>query len=66
MRVCQSRKSMHSVMNNTGYGLMTITRNGITVEVPPSYFKKDGNLKKYALEIIEREFSKKAQLRGVS
>lgn len=57
---------MHSVMNNAGYGLMTITRNGITVEVPPSYFKKDGNLKKYALEIIEREFSKKAQLRGVS
>ena len=30
MRVCQSRKSMHAVMNNTGYGLMTITRSGIT------------------------------------
>lgn len=59
-RVCQSRKNMHSVMNNGGYfGDMTISRNGLSVNVPSEWlFKDSGRVKKYAEVKVNRMFKK--------
>lgn len=57
-KVCQSRKSTHSIMNNEGFGMLFITRNNVTVAVPEDWLFADGTIKKYAKAKIESMFKK--------
>lgn len=52
-KVCQSRKSMHTVMSNGGKAQnLTIIRNGVKIQVPEEWLFSDGRIKKYALKQI--------------
>lgn len=56
-KVCASRKNMSNLMNNGGFGKMTIIRNDIRVDVPETWiFKKTGKVKSYAKDWIEEMF----------
>ena len=56
MRICPSRKSTHSIMNNRGYGNVSLIRNGIEYKFEKSDLFNDGKIKKYALEKAYRYF----------
>ena len=44
--ICPSRKSMHSVMSNAGFGTLNINSNGYVVTLPNSAIKKaNGDVK---------------------
>lgn len=59
MKVCQSRKSTHSIMGNGGkFSHMVIRRGNFAITVPDSYLFSDGSLKKYAIKTINRIFNK--------
>lgn len=51
-RVCPSRKNMHSVMNNSGFGILTIIANGTTILIPDEWLCNDGRIKKCAVDQI--------------
>lgn len=57
-KVCQSRKSRHSIMNHSGFGNLTITKHGVTVNVPRSYLFNDGRIKKSGLKLIDKTIAK--------
>lgn len=57
-KVCQSRKSRHSIMNHSGFGDLTITKHGVTVSVPRSYLFNDGRIKKSGLKLIDKTIAK--------
>lgn len=57
-KICQSRKSTHTIMAHPGFGMLTITRNGVTISVPEEWLFSDGRVKKYAIKNIERMFKK--------
>lgn len=61
-KVCQSRKSKHSIMNHGGFGKLTVTRHGVTVEVPAEYLFEDGRIKKYAIVLIDKQIERELQL----
>lgn len=58
MKISKSRKSTESIMNNTGFGMLHITRNGNTISVPEEWLFDDGRIKKYAIKKIDRMFKK--------
>ena len=47
-------------MAHPGFGMLSITRNGVTIHVPEEWLFNDGRVKKYAIKNIDRMF-KKAQ-----
>ena len=56
-KVGASRKNMSNLMNNGGFGQLTIIRNGIRINVPESWiFKKTGKIKSYANYFIDEMF----------
>lgn len=57
-KVCQSRKSRHSIMNHSGFGDLAITKHGVTVSVPRSYLFNDGRIKKSGLKLIDKTIAK--------
>lgn len=57
VKVCQSRKSTHSIMSHIGFGKLTIIKHGVTIEVPPEYLFEDGRIKKYAQKLIDKEIN---------
>lgn len=57
-KICQSRKSTHSIMNHGGFGLLTITRDGVTISIPEEWLFEDGRIKKYAIKKVEQMFKK--------
>lgn len=57
MAICQSRKSTHSVMNNQGYGKVTITRGEHSIEVCEDWLFSNGRIKKYATKLIDNMFA---------
>ena len=66
MKVSKSRKNMHSVMNHIGFGRLTVTMEGITVEVPSEWLFNDGGLKKYAQKAIKRQINAIKKERGIA
>lgn len=58
MTICKSRKSTHSIMAHQGFGMLTITRNGVTISVPEEWIFNDGRIKKYALAKVNSMFAK--------
>lgn len=53
MRVCKSRKSMHSVMKNTGFGDVQERKGDIVITIPQNLIEqKNGHIKKKALKAI--------------
>lgn len=44
-KICKSRKSTHQIMNNGGFGLLTITRNNTTISIPEDWLFEDGRIK---------------------
>lgn len=58
MKISKSRKSTHSVMAHGGFGMLSITRNGVTIHVPEEWLFNDGRVKKYAVKNIDRMFKK--------
>lgn len=56
MKICQNRKSTHTVMNNNGYGALKIIRNGLSLLVPKEWLFTDGTIKKYAQKNIDKRF----------
>lgn len=56
-KVCQSRKSKHSIMNHSGFGRLTVTKHGVTIEVPKEYLFEDGRIKKYAMKLIDKQIN---------
>lgn len=58
MKICQSRKSTHSIMNNGGtFGHMIIRRGEFAITVPNSFLFSDGRMKKYAIQQINKAFA---------
>lgn len=57
-KICKSRKSTHTIMAHSGFGMLTITRDGITIQVPEEWLFNDGSIKKYAIKNIDRMFKK--------
>lgn len=57
MAICQSRKSTHSIMNNQGYGKVTIIRGEYSVEVCEDWLFSNGKIKKYARVLIDEMFA---------
>ena len=68
--ICPSRKSMHSVMNNAGFGELNINSNGYVVTLPNSAIKKaNGDVKesfKKRLNNLTLESALWLQVRGAS
>lgn len=58
MKVSKSRKSVYSIMNHGGFGMLYITRNNMTIAVPEEWLFKDGRIKKFAKAKIESMFKK--------
>lgn len=59
MKVCKSRKSTHSIMAHGGtFGLLSITRNNVTIQIPEEWLFEDGRIKKYAQKRIDSMFKK--------
>lgn len=62
-RVGASRKNMSNLMNNGGFGDMTIIRNGIRVNVPKAWIsKKTGKVKAYAEHFVDAMFKHEESL----
>lgn len=61
-KVCQSRKGTHSIMSHVGFGKLTITKHGVTIEVPPEYLFEDGRIKKYAQKLIDKQIQRELSL----
>lgn len=58
MKINQSRKSTHTIMAHPGFGMLTITRNGVTIQVPEEWLFNDGRIKKYAIAKVNQMFAK--------
>lgn len=56
MKINQSRKSTHSIMAHSGFGVLTITREGTSILVPKSWLFNDGRIKKFAVKNIDMMF----------
>lgn len=65
-KICKSRKSTHQIMNNGGFGLLTITRNNTTISIPEEWLFEDGRIKKYAQAKIESMFKKAEAFNSMS
>ena len=68
--ICPSRKSMHSVMNNAGFGELNINSNGYVVTLPNNAITKaNGDVKesfKKRLNNLTLESALWLQARGAS
>lgn len=58
MKICQSRKSTHSIMAHEGFGLLTIKKGNVVIHVPEEWLFNDGRIKKYALDKVNQMFAK--------
>lgn len=58
MKISKSRKSTHSVMNNEGFGLLTITIEGVVINIPEEWLFKNGQIKKYAIKRVNAMVAK--------
>lgn len=39
-KVCKGRRSVHNVMSNSGFGDLTIIRDGVTIHIPQKLLNK--------------------------
>lgn len=58
MKINKSRKSTHSIMAHGGFGMLTITRNNVTIQIPEEWLFADGRIKKYAVDKVNEMFKK--------
>lgn len=58
MKINKSRKSTHSIMAHGGFGMLTITKNNTTIQIPEEWLFNDGRIKKYAIGKVEQMFRK--------
>ena len=61
MKINESRKSTHSIMNNAKFGEVTIRSGNLSLTIPKNYLFKNGRIKKrYQIEINKffEEFKK--------
>lgn len=67
MKVCQSRKSTHSIMAGAGSfsGITLHRKDGITMEIPQKLVKKDGSLKVHIPQEVTREVGEFLESKGV-
>lgn len=52
MKINESRKSTHSVMNNSGFGGVLFKDGNSEIFIPQQFIFKNGKLKKYAKKLI--------------
>lgn len=68
-RPCSSRKNMHSVMSNSGFGTLTIhTPEGVTIVVPQKHITKTGHVKKNIMvhaQTLTRENAEYLESKGI-
>lgn len=57
-KICQSRKSTHSIMAHPGFGMLTIQKGATVIHVPEEWLFNDGRIKKYALAKVNAMFAK--------
>lgn len=57
MKINKSRKSTVSVMAHTGFGNVTITRNGVAIDVPTNWMFTTGKIKKCYMQRINNIFA---------
>jgi len=68
-RITPSRKSMHGIMKNSGFGDLTIyTPDGVIVKIPKEHITKEGyiknNIAKYC-QVLTRENVEHLESKGV-
>lgn len=66
MKINKSRKSTESVMANSGFGNVTIIRNGVTIDIPENWMFSTGQIKKCYMQRINNMFAEIAKEKEVS
>lgn len=52
MKINESRKSTHSIMNNAGFGGVLFKQDNVELYIPTEFIFKNGKLKKYGLKML--------------
>lgn len=58
MKICQSRKSTHTIMSHGGFGKLKVIHRGVEIKIPETFMFNDGRLKSYAVKWINKEVQK--------
>ena len=58
MNICQSKKSIYSIMNNPHFGGIKLTKGKATLFIPEEWINADGSLKGHAQKRWKCEIAK--------